>query len=128
MSSGPGFWARRGVLTATWLLPAGPTRERYRREFLGELHGLDRRRRAAFTLGVLSRALALRVAVAGNQPRGEEVTMKRTPVLCLIRWHTYRTRRTEDGQAYKRCIRCGKDHDGTPSGWDNYGAGLLGSS
>lgn len=53
--------------------------------------------------------------------------MTRKSALCLTGWHTYRPARTDDGQPYKRCVRCGKDHDGTPGGFDNYGGMGLSS-
>jgi len=48
--------------------------------------------------------------------------MRRTAVRCLLGFHTWRVARTEDGELFKRCIRCGKDHDGT-RGFDGVAAG-----
>ena len=48
--------------------------------------------------------------------------MKHRAVRCLLGFHTFRIAHTEDGQPFKRCIRCGKDHDGT-AGFDGTAAG-----
>ncbi len=48
--------------------------------------------------------------------------MRMKPLLCLVGWHTYRIARTEDGKPFKRCARCGHDHDGT-HGFDGNAAG-----
>lgn len=109
----PGFWAYRSVWVATSILPVGEVRMRYRQELLAELHALERRRRAAFTVGVLAHALSLRAAVVRTQNRGTEVTMRRKSLRCLLGVHQWRFVRNEDNQPFRRCTRCGKDHDGT---------------
>jgi hypothetical protein len=58
-----GFWPRRTVQVATRVLP-GSTRDRYRQEFLAELHGLSRTRQLRHAAGVLSRSWALRAAIS----------------------------------------------------------------
>lgn len=58
-----GFWARHTVQVATRVLP-GSTRDRYRQEFLAELHGLGRARQLRHAVGVLSRCWALRAAIS----------------------------------------------------------------
>ena len=113
MTRAPGFWACRGVRAATSILPVGEVRMRYREELLAELHALDHRRRAAFIVGVLAHALSLRAAVIGTQTRGTEVTMRRKSLRCLLGVHQWRYVRNEDNQPFRRCTRCGKDHDGT---------------
>jgi hypothetical protein len=57
-----GFWPRHTVQVATRMLP-GATRDRYRQEFLAELHGLSRARQLRHAFGVLSRSWALRAAI-----------------------------------------------------------------
>lgn len=113
MTRAPGFWASRSVAVATSLLPVGEVRMRYRQELLAELHALDRGRRAAFALGVLSQTLSLRAAVTGTQNPGKEGIMRRKSLRCLVGVHQWRYVRNEDNQPFRRCARCSKDHDGT---------------
>jgi hypothetical protein len=101
----------RLIRIATLALPAGPVRERYRREFLADLGGLARRARLAFALGVLTNALALRAAIgADGVPLAErDFSSVRKPVLCRLHLH-FRVRCVaEDGSVYHRCRRCGDD-------------------
>jgi hypothetical protein len=58
-----GFWPRHTVGVATRVLP-GATRDRYRQEFVAELHGLSRARQLRHAFGVLSRSWALRAAIS----------------------------------------------------------------
>jgi hypothetical protein len=58
-----GFWPRHTVQAATRVLP-GSTRDRYRQEFLAELHGLGRTRQLRHAIDVLSRSWALRAAIS----------------------------------------------------------------
>lgn len=60
---GAGFWPRHIVGVATRVLP-GSTRNRYRQEFVAELHGLGRGRQLRHAIGVLSRSWALRAAIS----------------------------------------------------------------
>jgi hypothetical protein len=109
-----GFWPRHTVQVATRVLP-GATRERYRQEFLAELYGQGRARQLHHTAGVLSRSLALRAAI--NTPSEEAAAdmeivfpRHRRPLSCRLNLrHRWATLRTEDGQPYLRCQRCGKD-------------------
>jgi hypothetical protein len=106
----PPSWAERGVALAAHVLPAGATRERYRQEFVAELYGLNRREAAAYTLGVLVNAWALRAVIFSDSPVAKEATMHTDrPLTCRLSihhtWHTYST---EDGSRYRQCSRCGK--------------------
>jgi hypothetical protein len=108
-----GFWPRHTVQLATRVLP-GATRDRYRQEFLAELHGLGRTRQLRHAAGVLSRSWALRAAI--NTPSDAaaadmELVFPRhpRPLLCRLNRHRWETLRTEDAKPYQRCQRCGKD-------------------
>jgi hypothetical protein len=99
------------VLAATKALPAGPVRERYRQEFLADLHVFDRRARLAFAFGVLCDALALRAAVGGDEaPVAErDFSLTHKPLFCRLHLH-FRVRCVSaDGDVYHRCRRCGDD-------------------
>lgn len=114
-TNGSSFWARQGVTIATRVLPAGPTRDRYRQEFIADLHVMALPKQATYTLGVITNAWALRAAVAEDSHVAKEATMKtQHPLTCRFNlhhdWHTYST---EDGGRYRQCTRCGKYHPGT---------------
>jgi hypothetical protein len=114
----PALWPSGVVRLSARALPRGPIRERYREEFLAELHGMTRRRQTRHSAGILSRAWALRMAVTtqGRLAGGTEDVTTRTstrPLLCRLNLHhAWRTRSTEDGARYRRCARCGKDDVG----------------
>ena len=109
------LWPRQIVRAATRLLPQGPVRDRYRQEFLAELHGLHPTRQARHAFGVLTRCWALRVAITA--PHGAAATdmeivfpRRRGPLSCKLNLHhQWATLRTEDGKPYQQCQRCGKD-------------------
>jgi hypothetical protein len=43
----------------------------------------------------------------------ESTGLKTVPLHCKLHlWHHYRTSSTEDGQLYRRCVDCGRDHTG----------------
>jgi hypothetical protein len=106
----PTPWQRRGVAISTWALPRGAIRDRYRDELLAELYASPPRHRVHYTTGVLTRAWALRQAVVDDEPLAKETAMPRKPLTCRLNMHhVWRTLSTEDGNRYRRCIRCGKD-------------------
>lgn len=112
----PGLEARCAVATAVLLLPRGSQRARYRQEYLAELHFIDTRTQVRFSVGILSRAWALRRALTEEGTVGHD-TLPRTPLLCRVNLrHQYRMSSTEDGARYRRCRRCGKDDPRTGSG------------
>ena len=120
-SRGPTLWARTGVALATRVLPAGPTRDRWRQEFQADLQVLERRRQATYTLGVLTNAWALRSAVDKEEPTIMEKTVTtRPPLTCRLNlrhhWHIVST---EDGSPYKECRDCHKHWDAwhPPGDW-----------
>ena len=102
------------VRLSTHVLPAGQVRDRYRQELLAELHALDRPRQLRFAAGAVSCAWSLRRAVTKEHAMGWEHTgPKAVPLHCRLHlWHHYRQSSTEDGELFRRCVDCGKDHTG----------------
>jgi hypothetical protein len=100
------------------LLPAGPVRERYRRELAAELHDLAPSLRLRHAIGFLWSAWSLRRAVAGMDPVVETTLPGfRSPLHCRLHlYHHYRLNLTEDGHRYLRCRDCGQDYPGTGNG------------
>jgi hypothetical protein len=91
---------RAGIAVATRLLPSAATRARYRAEFAAELYMLGGVAQVWFTVGVLSKALALRVALSPPS----------IPWRCrILRWHVWERRSTADGGRYAVCHLCGTD-------------------
>jgi hypothetical protein len=93
---------------ASRAIPPGQARERWQRELISELYGLSPREQARHTLGVISRAPALRAAVT-NRDRVIEEDIMRIPIRCRLHLHKFRVASTEDGTRFLRCRRCGKD-------------------
>jgi hypothetical protein len=108
--------ALRLVRLATRLLPAGDTRLRYEQEFIAELHGLSRGRQLRHAVGVLCSAPVLRLAVLHSAPvtTVTPVPVRRSrPIRCRLHlMHSWQLDRTEDGNRYLRCRRCGTDRTG----------------
>jgi hypothetical protein len=74
---------------AATLQPTASDRQRYRAEFLAELHGRPRGQQLRFAVGVLSRAPALRAALGTH--RTEESDMPSTLRCRVLRWHRWTT-------------------------------------
>lgn len=103
--------SRAVVRVATLALPAGSVRERYRQEFLADLHVFDGRARLAFAFGILVNAFALRAAAGGDvvAVADRDFARVRKPLLCRLHVH-FRTRCVNvDLEVYHRCRRCGDD-------------------
>ncbi len=99
------------VRLAARALPAGEPRERYRQEFLAELHSFRRGARLRFSIGVLTQVLALRMTVGDQSVPVAERDFSRMhkPILCRLHMH-FRVRcLNEDRAIYYRCHRCGDD-------------------
>ena len=112
----PAIAARCAVITATLFLPRGLSRARYRQEFLAELHVIDTAAQLRFSVGILSRAWALRRALTEEGAMFHD-TVPPKPLLCRLNvHHEWRTAHTEDGARYRRCRRCGKDYPGQRGG------------
>jgi hypothetical protein len=108
-TSRPSRWSMRVTKAATLALPAGPVRDRYRRELVAELYGMTGRQQARQVLGVLVHAPALRSALADHDHGDQEVAMRHAPIRCRLGQHHYRWHTTEDGTRYQQCERCGED-------------------
>ncbi|MFP5369360.1 MAG: hypothetical protein ACLGI3_01220 [Actinomycetes bacterium] len=111
--------ARAGVALATAALhPAD--RQRYRAEFLAELHALPPAAQLRYTAGVLVQTFALRAALGLAPTYAEEAAMALTTSrfswrCAVLRWHRWVGRSTEDGVRYQACARCGREPDDYPS-------------
>jgi hypothetical protein len=122
------------VRAAVHVLPAGAVRQRYRREFLGELTTCTRAAQLRFALGVLSTVVALRAALVGSQllvsPVDPPAFPGRRPLLCRLRLHHWTTCHNPDGESYLRCRRCGIDHYELQRHYDpeNVAANIFGSN
>ncbi len=117
----PARWTERAVALAVRRLPAGP-RQRYRKEFVAELHGMPQAQQLRHVAGLLIRTRALRGAVVGSMPdAADQVIPPRLGGLVLCRTgirHRWRRLLTDDGQPYCRCERCGKDMLFYPTRWE----------
>ncbi len=119
--TGPG--APHGVTTtarvlvgaATVTLPAGPARERYRLEHLGELSALPAGGQVHYAVGALATSWALRRALFQESDMTTTTTRSGKPLLCRLNLHhRYRKQYNPAGEVYRRCDRCGKDDPGDP--------------
>jgi hypothetical protein len=128
--SSAAVWPSRLERLAARALPAGAARERYRAEFLAELYGMTPGQQTRHTIGVLSHAWALRMAVTsqGQLAGGTEVMETQTdtrPLLCRLNlYHVWRWHSTDDGSRYRRCVRCHKDDSRTRGPLDQNGFGV----
>jgi len=110
---------RTTVGLATVLLPHGAVRDRYRRELAAELESLPSAKRWRAALGMAVSAYALRRAVLRTSLASAPGVAKTKPVPLRCRLHIsheWHNETTEDGQRYRRCLRCGLDDDGILSG------------
>lgn len=113
----PSWWSTTVTRAALHAIPAGPARTRWQNELVSELYGLSSREQARHTLGVITRAPALRAAVTDRDRIIEEDIMRK-PVLCRLHLHKYKVASTEDGSRFLRCRRCGKVDDSPgPGHW-----------
>jgi hypothetical protein len=122
MTSGarPSWWSRTATRAVLHAIPSGPARERWQDELVSELYGLSSREQARHTLGVITRATALRAAVTDRDRIIEEDIMRK-PVRCRLHLHKYLVASTEDGSRFLRCRRCGKEDTSTePGHWGGW--------
>jgi hypothetical protein len=114
--------ASAGVELAARVLPRPGDRQRYRAEFLAELHDLAPADQIPYAAGVLSRTFALRAALGASPSRAEEdaMTLSTTTVpfwRCrVLRLHRWTWHSTEDGQRYQSCASCGEDRGPASAG------------
>jgi hypothetical protein len=122
----PTWWASLVVRAAALPLPS-EHRWRYRQEFLSELYGMTRAEQRHHATGVLSRVVALRVALTEpEQLLAKEATMAK-PLLCRIGRHRWQRLRNPQGGWYRECRHCGKQDDFMSRGpADTYGGGGRG--
>jgi len=114
----PTWWASLAVRSASLPLPA-EHRWRYRQEFLAELYGMTPAEQRHHASGVLSRVIALRVALSEPERlKAKEATMA-TPWRCRLRLHYWQRLRNPQGGWYRECRGCGTQRDG-------YGGGVGG--
>jgi hypothetical protein len=103
----PTWWASLVVRSASLPLPS-EHRWRYRQEFLSELYGMTPTEQRRHATGVLSRVLALRVAL--SEPArllSKEATMAK-PWICRIGRHRWQRLRNPEGGWYRECRGCRK--------------------
>ncbi len=107
----PTWWASLVVRSAALPLPSDH-RWRYRQEFLAELYGMTPAEQRRHASGVLSRVVALRVALGEpEQLLAKEATMAK-PWRCRIRIHRWQRIRNPEGGWYRECRGCGKQRHG----------------
>ena len=107
----PTRWASLVVRTAALPLPS-EHRWRYRQEFLAELYGMTLVEQRRHAIGVLSRVVALRVALSEpEQLLSEEVTVEK-PFLCRLGRHRWQRLRNPEGGWYRECRGCGEQRHG----------------
>ena len=129
----PGPWPSRAIRLAVRALPHGPTRDRYRHEFLAELYGMSSTRQMRHAAHLFSRSLVLRAAVNREQQSSPlelimPVVAPRKPLLCRLNvHHKWVGRLNPDREVYLQCKRCGKDlYDLERSSEPNIGGNLAG--
>jgi hypothetical protein len=110
----PSRWSMSLTRVAVRAVPAGPVRDRYRRELVAELYGMSAGQQARQVLGVWVHAPALRAAL--TEPDHEEVSMPHKSIRCRLGEHHYRWFSTDDGSRYQRCDRCGQDRGPSQGG------------
>jgi len=130
MSRRPGRWACGVIGVAVRVLPPG-RRDRYRQEFAAEMYDVRAGERFRFACGVLSRAPSLRTALA-ESPMEDDMDRKTTwwgRLCCTLNQHDWERARSENGEYYRVCARCGRD-DYRPSGGGTGGVefGIMGGS
>ena len=107
----PTWWSLTTTRAALRLVPPGGARDRWQQELVAELHGLSRVEQARHTIGVVTRAPALRAAVTARDRAtlpGEDIMRK--PLICRIGLHRWHSVSADDGSSrYRECRRCGKD-------------------
>ena len=111
----PGVSATARVLVraATTTLPSGATRERYRREHLGELSALPRTDQIHYAVGALATSWSLRRALDMEKRMASITIRSPRPLLCRLNLHhRWAQQYNPCGEVYRRCRLCGKDQTG----------------
>ena len=105
--------ARLGCLLVVRTIPALDDRLRYRAEFSADLAALSAAEQLRYTAGVVSQLFALRSALRTSPAALAEtapptVSFGRWVRCHILRWHDWRTFRTDDGVRYSACSFCGR--------------------
>ena len=111
-TAGPGRLAHRLVRLVVRTLPRGEPQQRYRQEFLAELHGMPPSHRARHVVGLLVGAPRLNVVVRRSRREAWEDVMGQTrkPLLCLLHVrHRWAAVPADDGTWYEGCLACGRN-------------------
>jgi hypothetical protein len=103
----PTWWASWAVKSASLPLPS-EHRWRYRQEFLSELYGMTPAEQRHHAAGVLSRVVALRVALSEPDRLLRKEAAMAKPFLCCIGRHRWQRLRNPEGGWYRECRGCGK--------------------
>jgi hypothetical protein len=103
----PTWWASLVVRSAALPLPS-EHRWRYRQEFLAELYGMSPAEQRRHATGVLSRVVALRVALSEPARLLRKEAAMAKPFLCRIGRHRWQRLRNPEGGWYRECRGCGK--------------------
>lgn len=114
-ANSPSWMTRTAVRAATAPLPGGLQRDRYRQELTAEAGSLPRRAQLGFALSLALHSFALRRALARSAPilTADQPPPRHKPLLCRLHVrHVWHMQVTEDGQRYRRCVRCGLDDAG----------------
>jgi len=114
----PHWWSATATRAALHAIPSGPARTRWQHELVSELYGLSSREQARHTLGVITRAPALRAAVTDRERIIEEDIMRKS-LRCRLHLHKYLVASTEDGNRFLRCRRCGKEDTTDLAHWSS---------
>jgi hypothetical protein len=107
----PAWWASLVVRWAALPLPS-EHRYRYRQEFLAELYGMTPAEQRHHAAGVLSRVVALRVALSEPDRLLYKEAAMAKPFLCRIGRHRWQRLRNPEGGWYRECRGCGKQRHG----------------
>ena len=103
----PTWWASLVVRSAALPLPS-EHRWRYRQEFLAELYGMSPAEQRGHATGVLSRVVALRVALSEPARLLRKEAAMAKPFLCRIGRHRWQRLHNPEGGWYHECRGCGK--------------------
>lgn len=95
-------------------------RERYVREFYGEMFGMSHARQVGYGLALVVHSTRLALALDERDPTAEEAA--RRDWRCALRRHHYVTRNNPDAETkeaafYLQCTRCGRIFDRHASGY-----------
>lgn len=95
-------------------------RERYSREFYGEMFGMSHARQVGYGLTLVVQSTRLALALDERDPTAEEPA--RRDWRCALRRHHYVTRNNPDAETrqaafYEQCARCERIRDRHASGY-----------